>query len=385
MTEKQETIQQENEQIDKSTDDIQLNETITNETQRELWIAQVQIETQNETIKLQQDISKETFSNYMKELWTPIESQSKEIQEITEKILWPSEELELTKEQKKYNEIKTELNDAIKNKDIKKIKSSVKDLIKTFLWKFKRKINIWNNISYEADKNDKNYIINAINTTSDSEKRSELTYLLGKIIDEETKEKLTEKWLENPSQFQLFLQNCKPWQLILTNGESKWSKWHETFSKATQIVSWSRWCHAAVISNVKEENWIIVDATLVQATWTWIGEVSLKEYFQKEYKDWDLLLWSFLPPEKGDEIVNHCKSYIWNKYSQKNLIADTIFNNLDDKKIKKQDKNKYCSELVFTWMQESWLTLPEPHTTPADLLSTPDIKPEYCCYCDNFA
>jgi hypothetical protein len=36
MTEKQETIQQENEQIDKSTDDIQLNETITNETQREL-------------------------------------------------------------------------------------------------------------------------------------------------------------------------------------------------------------------------------------------------------------------------------------------------------------------------------------------------------------
>lgn len=321
----------------------------------------------------------------MNQKWTPLESQSQEIQDLTQKILWPSEENELTKKQKEYNEIKSELIDGIKNKDIKKIKSSVWKLLKNFLKSFTRKINIGHNINYTPNENDKNYLINAISATLDPEKRSRLTYLLWKIKDEETKQSLKEKGIENPSQFQLFLQNCKPWQLILTNGESTWAQRHETFSRATQIVSWARRCHAAVISNVKEDNWIITDATIIQATWKGIEEVSIKEYFKEIYKNSDLLLWTFQPPEKWEEVVNKCKNYIWWEYSQFNLVADTI---LKDPRLNtipyRQKRNKYCSELVFTWMKEAWLELPEPHTTPADLLSTNSISPEYCCYCDNF-
>ena len=317
----------------------------------------------------------------MEENWTPLESQSKEIQNLTQEILRPQGELELTQKQQKYNEIKSELLDGIKNKNAIQIASSVGKLLKEFLGSFKRKLNIWNNINYTPNQADKEYLINAIKATLNPEKRSELTYLFWRIKDEENKEKLREKWIENPSQFQLFLQNCKPWQLILINGDSTWAKRHERFNAATQIVSWSRWCHAAIISGIKEENGIIVDATIVQADSKWIKEASLKEYVNSDYKSGDLLLWTFQPPEKWEDVVHSCKSYIWWKYSQINLVADTI---LDELHISKQKRNKYCSELVFTWMQEAGLDLPDPHTTPADLLSTNAIAPEYCCYCDNF-
>ena len=347
------------------------------------WIEKYQskIQTRQEISEIKQEIDKQSFINYMKENWTPLESQSKEIQNLTQEILRPQGELELTQKQQKYNEIKSELLDGIKNKNAIQIASSVGKLLKEFLGSFKRKLNIWNNINYTPNQADKEYLINAIKATLNPEKRSELTYLFWRIKDEENKEKLREKWIENPSQFQLFLQNCKPWQLILINGDSTWAKRHERFNAATQIVSWSRWCHAAIISEIKEENGIIVDATIVQADSKWIKEASLKEYVNSDYKSGDLLLWTFQPPEKWEDVVHSCKSYIWWKYSQINLVADTI---LDELHISKQKRNKYCSELVFTWMQEAGLDLPDPHTTPADLLSTNAIAPEYCCYCDNF-
>ncbi len=347
------------------------------------WIEKYQskIQTRQEISGIKQEIDKQSFINYMEENWTPLESQSKEIQNLTQEILRPQGELELTQKQQKYNEIKSELLDGIKNKNAIQIASSVGKLLKEFLGSFKRKLNIWNNINYTPNQADKEYLINAIKATLNPEKRSELTYLFWRIKDEENKEKLREKWIENPSQFQLFLQNCKPWQLILINGDSTWAKRHERFNAATQIVSWSRWCHAAIISGIKEENGIIVDATIVQADSKWIKEASLKEYVNSDYKSGDLLLWTFQPPEKWEDVVHSCKSYIWWKYSQINLVADTI---LDELHISKQKRNKYCSELVFTWMQETGLDLPDPHTTPADLLSTNAIAPEYCCYCDNF-
>ena len=355
--------------------------------ERESEIDKVETEVQQSAEKLKQDINKESFCSYMNQKWTPLESQSQEIQSLTEEILWPKSEVELTTKQRKYNEIKSELVDGLKSRppDRKKIISSVKDLLKLFLKWFSRRNNIWENLNYIPNEQDKDFLINAINATLDPEKRSSLAYLLWKIKDEEQKEKLKEKWIENPSQFQLFLQNCKPGQLILTNGESTWPKRHEEFSKATQIVSWSRRCHAAVISDIKEENWIITDATIVQSTWKWIEEISLKESFNKIYKNGDLLLWTFQPPEKWNDVVNKCRNYIWWKYSQVNLVADTIFDKVNPFLLHKQEKNKYCSELVFTWMQEAWLKLPDPHTTPADLLSTEAITPEYCCYCDKFS
>ena len=362
-----------------------------NEAERDIKTTEVVIQTQQKIdwakSEISQEINKQDFIQNMKESWTPFESQSPEIQALTEEILWPKSELELTAKQKKYNEIKSELVDGLKGNppNIKKIISSVRKLLRNFLSWFTRRKNIGENINYTPNAQDKDYLINTISATLDPEKRSQLTYLLGKIKDEENKEKLKEKWIENPSQFQLFLQNCKPWQMILTNAESTWPKLHEKFSQATQIVSWARWCHAAVISDIKEENWIITDATIVQATWKWIEEISLKTSFNEIYKNGDLLLWTFQPPEKWEDVVNSCKNYIWWKYSQINLVADTIFDRVNPFHLHKQEKNKYCSELVFTWMQEAWLKLPDPHTTPADLLSTSAVTPEYCCYCEKFS
>lgn len=387
MSDSQETTAQHIEQSIPWTEVSEVHETTSNEAEHALQSTQVQIETQQSAETLKQNITKESFCNYMTQNWTPFETQSQEIKSLTEQILRPKEETELTQEQKKYNEIKSELIDGINNTNILKIVSSVRKLLKEFLWSFSRKMDIRDNINYTPNEKDEDYLINAITATLDPEKRSRLAYLLWKIKDEQTKETLKEKGIENPSQFQLFLQNCKPWQLVLTNWESTWAKWHETFSKATQIVSWSRWCHAAVISDIKEKNWIITDATIIQATWSWIEEISIKECFEEKYKCSDLLLGTFQPSEKWDDVINNCKSYIWGKYSQLNLVADTILNDpvLNKFHISKQEKNKYCSELVFTWMKEAWLKLPDPHTTPADLLSTNAIIPDYCCYCDKFS
>lgn len=363
-------------------------ESTSNEAKFSQQSTEIQIETQQSTETLKQDITKNSFCNYMKQNWTPLESQSQEIQNLTQQILRPKTEQNLTKEQKEYSQIKSSLLDSIKKFNITWIIKWVKSLITKFFKSSERKINIWKDINYTPNKNDKNYIINAISVTLDPERRSNLTYLLSKIKDEEEKENLKSKWIETPSQFQLFLQNCKPWQMLLTNAESTWAKRHARFSKATQIVSGARRCHAAVISWIQQDNnGVITDASIIQATWKWIKEVSLKDYIQKEYKNSDFLVWTFQPPEKWNDVINKCKNYIWWKYSQVNLVADTLLNDprIHRSLLHKQAKKKYCSELVFTWMQEAWLQLPDPHTTPADLLSTHAVTPEYCCYCDNFS
>ena len=387
MTNLAETTAQHLKEASLSNEISEVHETISNENKHALESTQIQIETQQSTELLKQNIDKESFCNYMNQNWTPLESQSQQIQELTQQILWPPEETELSQQQKTYNEIKSELINGIKSWNMEEIKQSVIKLLMTFLpLNSTRKINISNDINYTPNENDKNYLINSICATLDPEKRSRLTYLLWKIKDEEMKEELKEKWVDNPSQFQLFLQNCKPWQLILTNGESNWSSRHTIFSQATQMVSWSRRCHAAVISDIKEENGIITDATIIQASGKGIEETSLKNCFQKNYKHSDLLLWTFQPPNKWEDIVSKCKNYIWWKYSQFNLVSDTILDNLPlNTFFHKQKRNKYCSELVFTWMKEAWLELPDPHTTPADLLSTKAITPEYCCYCNDFS
>jgi hypothetical protein len=35
-------------------------------------------------------------------------------------------------------------------------------------------------------------------------------------------------------------------------------------------------------------------------------------------------------------------------------------------------------------MSKSWIKLPEPHMSPADIITTDIIKPQYACYCNKF-
>jgi hypothetical protein len=58
---------------------------------------------------------------------------SPEIVELTQKILNPPEENELTKEQQDYKKLKDKLNEAVKSKKLSEITSSVKELLKLFL------------------------------------------------------------------------------------------------------------------------------------------------------------------------------------------------------------------------------------------------------------
>ena len=58
---------------------------------------------------------------------------SPEIIELTQKILNPPEESELTKEQQDYKRLKDKLNEAVKSKKLSEITSSVKELLKLFL------------------------------------------------------------------------------------------------------------------------------------------------------------------------------------------------------------------------------------------------------------
>lgn len=373
--------EQENEILNLWVENSEEQENVINETQRDLWSTQVQLEIQQSTQQLKQDIDKDNFCNYMKEHWTDFESQPPEIKNLMQKILWPREEVWLTKEKQKYNELKSELIEAIKRGNFVKIAVCVAKFLKEFLWWFVRILNIGEGLNYILSKNYKEFLINAINATLDPEKRSKLTYLLWKIKDEGMKESLKKKGVENPTQFQLFLQNCKPWQLLLTNAETIWPEWQEDASKATQIVSWSRWCHSAVISDIIKENWVVIDAKLVHTTWTSVEEISLKEYFNKKYIRGDLLLWTFWPTDKWYEVVKNCKEYVWVKSDQINWVSDIM---LDKLHVPKDQRNEYCSDLVFTWMQKTWLELPEPHITPSDLLSTSAVTPEYCCYCDTF-
>lgn len=256
-------------------------------------------------------------------------------------------------------------------------------------------INLWNWINYQWDESDLKYLESAIETVLDPEKRSKLTYLLSKIKDKHTKDYLKEKWVENPSQFDLFLQHLKPGQVMLTNGlnpkEWKWT----IFDQAIQATSDSRWCHSLIIEDVVEENWVIVDAKIIQSTFKeWVHETTLKKYVSEKFSSADFLV-ADLPENKRDNIIQHARARIWEKYDKVSIVTDTIFQtdvdkwfsaeNPDSIKAKTLWNNKaYCSELIFDAMENSDLKMPYPRISPSDLLMSDEISPQYACYCDNF-
>ena len=281
--------------------------------------------------------------------------------------------------------------------------SSFIELVKSFLgmkqsWKV---MNIWKWLNYEWDESDFEYLESAIDTVLDPEQRSKLTYLLSKIKDKRTKEDLKEKWVENPSQFDLLLQQLKPWQIMLTNGlnESEW-KW-TIFDSAIQTVSGSRWCHSLIIEDViKDSNWRIIDANIIQSTYKWwVHETKLKDYVQGKFSSADFLVADLNLSDWGKkDFINHARERIWQKYDKVSIVTDAVFWTDFDKLYRSENwdlldtaksnllwNNKaYCSELIFDAMEKSGLKMPEPHMSPSDLLMTDEVTPQYACYCDKF-
>lgn len=259
--------------------------------------------------------------------------------------------------------------------------------------------NIWEWLNYTWDEADFEYLESAIDTVLDPEKRSKLTYLISKIKDNHTKETLKEQWIENPSQFDLLLQQLQPGQVILTNGLNE-SEWNGTiFDHAIQSVSGSRWCHSLIIEDiVKDSKWTIIDAKIIQSTFKrWVHETSLKEYVNGKFSKADFLV-ANVPEDKRDGIIQHAKSRIWEKYDTVSVVTDSIFWIDVDKWYRSENWNlldtvgsnllwnnkAYCSELVFDAMENNWLSMPEPHMSPSDILMSDQISPQYACYCDEF-
>ena len=311
-----------------------------------------------------------------------------------------SQEDELQQESHNFEDQKIKLANSLMKWDFSWAVSSFIDIIKLYFWRKKkwRVIGIGKWLDYEWDELDFEYLQSAIDTVLDPERRSKLTYLISKIKDKREKTELSWKWVENPSQFDLMLQQCKPWQIMLTNAlDSEWESW--SFKYATQAVSWSRWCHALVISDViKDNNWVITDAKIIQSTlkW-WVHETRLKEYIKSSYSASDFLL-AGVPEWKANDIISSARSKIWQKYDRVSIVTDTIiwidvdkwfqpegWSLLGSAKSNLLWNNKaYCSELVFDAMGNAWLTMPEPHMSPSDILTTDEIKPQYACYCDKF-
>ena len=311
-----------------------------------------------------------------------------------------SQEDELQQESHNFEDQKIKLANSLMKWDFSWAVSSFIDIIKLYFWRKKkwRVIGIGKWLDYEWDELDFEYLQSAIDTVLDPERRSKLTYLISKIKDKREKAELSWKWVENPSQFDLMLQQCKPWQIMLTNAlDSEWESW--SFKYATQAVSWSRWCHALVISDViKDNNWVITDAKIIQSTlkW-WVHETRLKEYIKSSYSASDFLL-ADVPEWKANDIISSARSKIWQKYDRVSIVTDTIIWIDVDKWLQPEEwsllgsaksnllwNNKaYCSELVFDAMENAWLTMPEPHMSPSDILTTDEIKPQYACYCDKF-
>lgn len=255
-----------------------------------------------------------------------------------------------------------------------------------------RVINLWKWINYEWDERDIVYLESAISTVFDPEKRSELTYLLSKIKDKRMKNSLKEKWVENPSQFDLFLQHCEPGQIILTNWlDTEWKS--SAFDYATQTASWARWCHAILVSDViKDSNGIVTDAKIIQSTYKkWVHETTLKEYTSGKFSSADLLL-ANVPENSRENVVKEAKNRVGQKYDAVSIVTDSVLWTDVDESSQSEGiawnflwKNKaYCSELVFDAMKKSGCTLPEPHMSPSDLLLSEDVSPQYACYCDKF-
>ena len=306
-----------------------------------------------------------------------------------------SKEDKIKQESTEFEQEKGNLIQKIMQKDFAWAVKSFIDIVKSLLRRKKdwRVIDIWSEINYEWDEKDVAYLESAINTVLDPEQRSKLTYMLSKIKDKQMKESMKEKWELNPSQYDLMLQQLKPWQVMLTNALDT-SGWSSTFKYATQLVSWSRWCHALIVSEViKDSNWIVTDAKIVQSTlkW-WVHETTLKKYIKENYSSADFLL-ADMPDWTQNDVIANARSKIWEKYDRVSIVTDAVmWYDVDSRTFKDSTGNKwkanlmwmnksYCSELVFDAMANAWIRLPEPHMSPADILTTDVVKPQYACYC----
>lgn len=251
--------------------------------------------------------------------------------------------------------------------------------------RWKRLINIWENINYKWSDNDTDYLKYIIRTISDPEKKSLMTYFLSKIKDVKVEKKL-KKLGKNPTQFDLLLQQCRKGQIMLTNAlDLDGSSWF--FRELTQAISGSRWCHSLIVSDIiKDKNWLIKDLKIIQSTLDGgVHEISFKKYIKENYSKSDFLVASF-PRSKTDSIVLNAKNHIWQKYDRLIMILDVIFwwdTKLFWKNVKNINKT-YCTALVFDAMKKSGCEVPFPHVMPADILLSNWLTPEYACYCDKF-
>ena len=306
-----------------------------------------------------------------------------------------SKEDKIKQESTAFEQEKDNLIQKIMQKDFAWAIKSFIDIVKSLLKRKKdwRVIDIWREVNYEWDEKDVAYLESAINTVLDPEQRSKLTYMLSKTKDNQMKELMKEKWELNPSQYDLMLQQLKPWQVMLTNALDT-SGWSSTFKYATQLVAWSRWCHALIISEViRDSNWIVRDARIIQSTlkW-WVHETTLKKYIKENYSSADFLL-ADLPEWTQDDVIANARSKVWQKYDRVSIVTDAVmwydYDSIafkewtwDTKRANLMWKNKsYCSELVFDAMDKAWIRLPKPHMSPADILTTDVVKPQYACYC----
>ena len=333
--------------------------------------------------------------------WKKISDCSEWLQNSVRKIVWTEDELH--QESHWFEGQKRELIQSIMNWNFSWAVNSFISVVKLF---FNRKekwrvIDLWKWLNYEWDEWDFEYLQASIEAVLNPEKRSKFTYLISKIKDKRKKNELSWKGIENPSSFDLLLQQCKPWQIMLTNAlDAEWSS--SSFKYATQAVSWSRWCHSLIISDViKDSNWVITDAKIIQSTlkW-WVHETTLKDYVKSSYSAADFLL-ADLPEWKSEEVVKSARNKIWEKYDRVSIVTDFILWTDVDKWYSSDDwwnwafidsvrwnilwNNKaYCSELVFDAIEKSGLKMPNPRMSPSDLLMTDEITPQYACYCDKF-
>lgn len=247
----------------------------------------------------------------------------------------------------------------------------------------KRIVDIWRNIKYEWVESDALYLQHMIKIVKNPERKSKLAYLLWKIKDKRIKRKF-ERIGKLPTQIDLLLQQCKKWQIMLTNGLNlDWSS--STFKDLTQTVSWCRWCHCLIISDViKDERWIVRDLNIIHSTLnSWVHETSFRKYICDNYSKSDFLLASF-PRRKIDSIILNMRNHIWQKYDRISMMLDILAWWDTDSVKKNQNIDKtYCTGLIFDAMQKSSCNIPKIHLTPSDLLLSEELTLEYACYCDN--
>ena len=249
--------------------------------------------------------------------------------------------------------------------------------------RYRRIINVWQNIDYNWNIADENYLRHAIKTVSLPEQKSKITYLLSKNKDKRMINKFKKKW-KIPTQLDLFLQQCRKWQIILTNGLDVDGN-SSFFKEITQAVSGSRWCHSMIISDViRWKDWLVSDLKIIQSTLNWwVHETWFRQYISENYSKSDFLVAS-LPKRRRLPIILNAKAHMGEKYDRMAMILD-IISWWDAKFVWDSSfvSKTYCSALVFDEVKKAYCHVPYYHITPSDILLIDWITPEYACYCDH--